>query len=361
MTRSRAARRRRRLGPFVALALVVLLGACSRSPGSGGSSGPTRAAEPASDAEFGAVAPFRFTERGGRAVAREDLLGEVWLVAFVFTRCSTVCPAMTAEMARAQDLLSDSSVRLVSISVDPEHDTPAVLSEYARDVAGADPERWWFLTGDEDEIYALIQQSFRLPVARDDALDIGIAISHSSELIAVDAEGRIRGYYNVAESGGVESAVARARYLAGERSPLPLLNAFLNATAGVLLVAGLLAIRARRERLHAGLMRSAFVASALFLASYLYYHFVVIPAQGGPVKFGGSGALKGLYLALLLTHVVGAVVNLPMVLTTLWFAHRERWESHKRWARRTFPLWLYVSVTGVLVYLALYPLNPTAG
>jgi uncharacterized membrane protein YozB (DUF420 family) len=140
-----------------------------------------------------------------------------------------------------------------------------------------------------------------------------------------------------------------------------LVNASLNALAGVLLVAGLIAIRGLRQRLHAGLMRAAFVASALFLGSYLYYHFVVIPGQGGPVRFGGEGALKGLYLALLLTHVVGAVVNLPMVLTTLWLAHRERWEAHKRWARRTFPLWLYVSVTGVEVYLMLYPLNPSAG
>ena len=107
-------------------------------------------------------------------------------------------------------------------------------------------------------------------------------------------------------------------------------------------------------------MRAAFVVSAAFLASYLYYHFVVIPAQGGPVRYGGTGAAKAAYLALLLTHVLGAIVNLPMVLRTLWLAQKERWDGHRRWARRTYPLWLFVSVSGVLVYLLLYPWNPAA-
>jgi putative membrane protein len=137
---------------------------------------------------------------------------------------------------------------------------------------------------------------------------------------------------------------------------LPALNASLNGLAALLLLAGWFAIRAGRRERHAALMRAAFVTSALFLACYLYYHFAV--AAGKPTRYHGTGWSRPAYLALLLSHTVLAVVNLPMVLRTLWLAHRERWDAHRRWARRTFPIWLYVSVTGVLVYLVLYHFNP---
>lgn len=139
----------------------------------------------------------------------------------------------------------------------------------------------------------------------------------------------------------------------------PLVNALLNGTASVLLVAGLLAIRRGRRGLHAGLMRAATVVSAAFLASYLHYHFGT-QKELGPTPFRGTGAWRVAYFVLLATHVVLAIVNLPMVLRVLWLAHRERWDAHKRLARITFPIWLYVSVTGVLVYLALYVWNPPA-
>jgi putative membrane protein len=138
----------------------------------------------------------------------------------------------------------------------------------------------------------------------------------------------------------------------------PLINACLNGTAAVLLVAGYRCIRRGNEPLHAAFMRSAFLVSALFLAGYLYYHIAVLPLQGGPTPYNGTGIKKSLYLAMLLTHVVLAAVNLPMVLRVFWLAHKEDWERHKRWARWTFPIWLYVSVTGVLVYLVLYRWNP---
>lgn len=137
---------------------------------------------------------------------------------------------------------------------------------------------------------------------------------------------------------------------------LPAVNATLNGLAAILLVAGLVAIkRGQRER-HAWIMRAAFVVSAAFLACYLYYHFAI--ARGRPTKFNGVGAAKVGYFALLLSHTILAVVNLPMVLRVLWLAHKERWVEHKRLAKWTFPIWLYVSVTGVLVYLVLYQLNP---
>ena len=137
---------------------------------------------------------------------------------------------------------------------------------------------------------------------------------------------------------------------------LPAVNATLNGVAALLLVAGLLAIRGGRRELHRRLMLTAFAVSAAFLACYLYYHFVVTGGQ--PTEFRGAGWSRSAYLTLLASHTVLAAVNLPMVLRTLWLAHRGRFESHRRLARWTFPIWLYVSVTGVAVYVVLYHLNP---
>lgn len=140
---------------------------------------------------------------------------------------------------------------------------------------------------------------------------------------------------------------------------LPFQNACLNATASVLLLAGFVAIKARREVLHAWLMRAAFLVSAAFLAGYLWYHFVVVP-ELGHTPFRGTGSARTAYYALLVSHVVLAIVNLPMVLRVLWLAHRERWAEHARLAKLAFPIWLYVSVTGVVVYWALYVWKPAA-
>ncbi|MCY3000392.1 MAG: DUF420 domain-containing protein [Planctomycetota bacterium] len=140
---------------------------------------------------------------------------------------------------------------------------------------------------------------------------------------------------------------------------LPAVNAVLNGTAATLLVLGLVAIKQGRRERHEFLMKLAFVASAAFLACYLYYHLFV--AKGQPTRFGGDGAAKAAYLALLGSHTILAVVNLPMVLRTFWLAHKERWEAHKRLAKWTFPIWLYVSVTGVAVYVVLYHCNPGVG
>lgn len=137
---------------------------------------------------------------------------------------------------------------------------------------------------------------------------------------------------------------------------LPAVNATLNGTAAVLLVLGLLAIKRGARDVHRRFMLAAFVTSAAFLACYLYYHFAV--ARGQPTRFNGEGGARTAYLLLLLTHTVLATVNLPMVLCTFWLAHKRNWERHRRLARWTFPIWLYVSVTGVLVYVVLYHFNP---
>lgn len=138
---------------------------------------------------------------------------------------------------------------------------------------------------------------------------------------------------------------------------LPLVNALLNGTAFVLLLAGLAAIKSGRRALHERLMYSATATSAAFLGCYLYYHLVVRTTT----PFRHTGPLKIAYLAMLASHVVLAALNVPLILRTLYLARRERWEQHKRWAKLTLPIWLYVSITGVLVYLCLYVWNAAEG
>lgn len=132
-------------------------------------------------------------------------------------------------------------------------------------------------------------------------------------------------------------------------SDLPALNATLNATSAVLLVIGYTLIRRRRLRAHRAVMLSAFGVSVLFLASYLVYH-----ANAGSRPFPGQGPVRGVYFFILITHVVLAALIVPMAIVTLSRALRERYDRHASLARWTLPIWLYVSVTGVIVYLMLY-------
>jgi uncharacterized membrane protein YozB (DUF420 family) len=134
---------------------------------------------------------------------------------------------------------------------------------------------------------------------------------------------------------------------------LPPVNASLNALATVLLVAGYKAIRSGRVAIHRTAMSAALATSLLFLVSYLTYH-----AQVGSVPFQSRGAVRVLYFAILLTHTVGAMVVAPLVILTVVRALKGRFEAHRRIARWTFPIWLYVSLTGVVVYLMLYHLDP---
>jgi uncharacterized membrane protein YozB (DUF420 family) len=131
------------------------------------------------------------------------------------------------------------------------------------------------------------------------------------------------------------------------------LNATLNGTSAVLLTCGYVAIRARKIAVHKALMIAAFLTSTAFLISYLLYHYRV-----GHVAFQGQGWIRPVYFTLLLTHTVLAVVIVPMIIVTLRRAWLERFDKHRLIARWTLPLWLYVSVTGVIVYLMVYQLYP---
>ncbi len=129
----------------------------------------------------------------------------------------------------------------------------------------------------------------------------------------------------------------------------PVINASLNGASTVLLLVGRWFISQRRIAAHRATMITAVITSALFLTSYLYYH-----AHVGSVHFQGTGWSRPLYFTLLISHVLLAIVIVPMVIITLTRALRERFDRHRAIARWTFPLWLYVSVTGVLVYFMLY-------
>jgi len=329
----------------------------------------------ASPLRFTEVPDFRFTERSGRSVTLADLLGAPWIGVPFFVRCTGPCPGVTSDLrARLYEQLEGSGVRIVSFSVDPQLDSPEALSVYA-DQFDIDSERWLFLTADDEEVmHAFLRDGLKIPVARaPQSMDLEYAdsLTHGTRLPVVDPEGRIAGWYECALGALDEDPQLvlgqlerlRERALAVGRAPaqsvrsrLPLLNACLNATACVLLLLGWLAIRAGHRERHARLMVSAFLVSAAFLTSYLYYHFVVQTTMPS----NAVGWRRGAYLILLVTHVLGAIVNLPMVLRTLQLARAERWEDHKRWARRTFPLWVFVSASGVLVYLVLYHWNPVS-
>jgi len=130
---------------------------------------------------------------------------------------------------------------------------------------------------------------------------------------------------------------------------LPAVNASLNGACTILLLLGFFAIRARRISLHRFFMVTAFFCSAIFLILYLYFHF-----HAGIIRFGGQGWIRPVYFTILITHTTLAVVIVPLVLITLSRALRERFDKHRAIARWTLPLWLYVSITGVIVYWLLY-------
>ena len=132
-------------------------------------------------------------------------------------------------------------------------------------------------------------------------------------------------------------------------SDLPALNAALNGTAGVLLFAGWLMIRRGRIAAHRRCMLAAFTASSLFLVSYVVYH-----AQTGSRPFTGQGPVRALYFTILISHVLLAAAIVPLALVTLSRALRGDFIQHRRIARWTFPIWMYVSVTGVVIYWMLY-------
>jgi len=137
-------------------------------------------------------------------------------------------------------------------------------------------------------------------------------------------------------------------------SYLPHVNACLNATSAVLLIAGYSFIKARNVAAHRACQISALIVSLLFLTSYLIYHY-----HHGSTRFQGTGIVRPIYFTILLTHTVLAIVIVPLIIITFYRALRNDFARHRRIARITLPLWLYVSITGVIVYLMLYQIYPS--
>jgi len=131
-------------------------------------------------------------------------------------------------------------------------------------------------------------------------------------------------------------------------SMLPAVNATLNGTSTLILLAGYWAIKHRREFLHKNLMISAFIVSAMFLISYVYYH-----SLQGDTKFLGEGWIRPLYFFTLISHIVLSMVVFPMILSTIYFGLSDKRQTHRKIAKITLPIWLYVSVTGVIVFFML--------
>ena len=184
---------------------------------------------------FWTLPDFSLVERSGRPITLADLRGKVWIASFIYTKCTETCPLQTAHMARLQrDLVGERDLRLVSITVDPERDTPEALREYA-DRYGADPERWLFLTGEKRAIYHLAQKGFRLAVVDPDDQAQGPSfwpfgarpahashgskglVIHSSRLVLVDRQARTRGFYDGTDAQAVKRLRRDVKTLLRER------------------------------------------------------------------------------------------------------------------------------------------------
>lgn len=153
--------------------------------------------------------PFSLVERNRKPMDLDELKGSVWIADFIFTRCPGPCPLMSSHMSKLQDVFKEeASLRLVSISVDPEFDTPEVLSEYAERFQ-AKEGRWFFLTGEKDRIHVLAQSGFLVG----DVQDVSV---HSTRFILVDRKGRVRGYYDSQEDEDIQKLIHDTRLLLRE-------------------------------------------------------------------------------------------------------------------------------------------------
>ncbi|MEK7865123.1 MAG: DUF420 domain-containing protein [Planctomycetota bacterium] len=311
---------------------------------------------------------FSLTERSGRTVTLGDLRGRPWVADFFFAGCQGPCPPLNRRMSELQAELPP-EVRLVSFTLDPANDTPAALVEYAK-LYNADPERWLFLTGDRALIRSLVTEGFRQS-AVDDPKEV---IIHSLRIVLVDAQGKIHAWAQYDDAPAMARLVAESRRLVEESKArlvaesrrrveeqkrmerlrhFPSINASLNGLCAVLLLTGFVLVKTKRIGAHKACMVSAFLVSIVFLACYLYYH-----AYAGVTRFSHEGWPKTLYLSVLGSHTVLAALVPFLAIITLRRGFRGDIERHRKIARWTFPIWLYVSITGVAVYWMLYHWRP---
>ncbi len=290
---------------------------------------------------YGQVRDFHLTNSDGQFITLKNLQGKVWVADFFFTTCGNLCPMMSGHMSRLQELFKPyPDVRLVSFSVNPENDTPQALKAYAQKFH-ADTHRWIFLTGSRDDITKVAVNSFKLG-------DIREPIFHSSYFVLVDRQGKIRGYYDSTDSKNIERIIKDVKQL--NFPLLPTINASLNALAGIFLLLGFLAIKRKDRKWHKIFMLCAFVSSMLFLCAYVYYHATTRILT----HYQGQGINRGIYFFILGTHTPLAVLIVPFIIMAIRYALQGQFDKHTRITRWLYPTWVYVSVTGVLIYLMLY-------
>jgi len=330
------------------------------------------------------VGDFSLVDQLGRPVTQETLRGKPWVANFIFTRCAFECPLLMGKAYNnLHQRLKDVDFRIVTITVDPKHDDVATMKKQS-DVFGVSPDRWLFVTGPEDKVYELIRTGFKQAAWENVDAQEGMQFAHSLSMIHVDKDGNIVGKYNGQSDSELETlaqvlegkiktpkrnspvamttepppqagAPADAPRVPGWVERLPTTNAMLNALATMLLLGGYSAIKVRDVRLHKKLMLTAFATSIVFLACYLTSHFAMHYYTGSASrKFPGDGWIRTVYLCILFTHVVLAAVVPLGAIATIMYAYQERWDRHKKIAKITYPVWLYVSITGVVIYLMLY-------
>jgi uncharacterized membrane protein YozB (DUF420 family) len=242
-------------------------------------------------------------------------------------------------------------LKVVTFSVDPEHDTPEYLNTWVPRM-GLAQDGWYWGSGKSEAEMQALAHGFLQAADRNEKREI----VHSERFVLVDRFGRIRDVVAVLDPDFIKSEAGIARLEAGARAllaepafpvQLPKVNAGLNALSGLFLLLGLAFIKAKRIGAHKACMLAALGVSTLFLVSYLTAH-----------RYLGStpyvGAYRPLYLGILLSHTVLAAIIVPLAGITVWQAFSNQIERHRGWAKWTYPLWLYVSLTGVVIYFMLY-------
>lgn len=295
----------------------------------------------AQDKGLGAVPEFKLTERSGRIVTRSDLLGKPLIVAFTFSRCAGPCPRIMLRMEQLAEKLAGQDVRLVTVTVDPEHDKPEVLARWAN-TFHAKPDQWLFLGGEPESVRQFVIGGFKQAIDGQ-----GESLNHATQLAVVDRKGTIRGFF----APGDNEVIARATELVApkELALRPSLEVGLNAASAALVLLAWIAQKRRAAGLHEALLLLALAAWVGTLAVYGHFWF-----HHGHATFPDTGAARTAYLVFLGTHVGAAVLSLPLSVALAVFALRGRLDEHPRVARITPPVWLYAASSGAGVAALLY-------
>lgn len=166
------------------------------------------------DTVFRTIPPFSLTDQNGQTITSNLTKGKVYVANFIFTRCTSICPRMSSELTRVQSIFANNpDVLLISHSIDPTYDTPEILKSYANKY-GAISGKWYFLTGDEQQIYQLAKKGYFLPTQKDEEKTTpDETFTHSEKLILIDKEGHIRGFYDGTDKQDVDRLVLELRVL----------------------------------------------------------------------------------------------------------------------------------------------------